>query len=105
MFSFNESDEKVVEHLKKYGIDTTDNSKWKFEENGKGRCIIFETGQTLVRLLNYPITNEDYSFLQHEIFHAVHFIMRRINTKLKVNSCEPFAYLIGYLTKEVYNKI
>ena len=105
MVSFGETDEQVVAHLKKYGIDTTDNSDWQFEQNGQGRCTMFKDNQILIRTLKYPTTNIEYGCLQHEIFHAVHFLMRRLRIKLKINSGEAYAYLIGYLTKEIYNKI
>lgn len=105
MVSFAESDEQVVAHLKKYGIDTTDNKGWTFEETTKGRCVIFPGHQTLIRLLDFPTTVEQYGCLQHEIFHAVHFITRKMGFKLKVSSCEAYAYLIGYLTEKIYEKI
>lgn len=105
MFSFGETDEQVVAHLKKNGIDTTDNSGWTFEETTKGRCIIFKGNQTLIRLLDFPSSVEHYSVLQHEIFHATHFILRKMGFKLKVSSCEAYAYLIGFLTQKAYEKI
>lgn len=105
MFSFGETDEQVVTRLNKYGIDTTDNKGWTFEETTRGRCIIFEGNQTLIRLLEYPETVEHYGCLQHEIFHAAHFIMRKMGFKLKVSSGEAYAYLIGYLTEQIYKKI
>lgn len=105
MISLGETDEQVVAHLDKYGIDITDNTSWKFEETTKGRCIMFPNNQTLIRLLKYPATSQDYGFLQHEIFHAVHFITRKMGFKLKLSSCEAYAYLVGYLTEKIYEKI
>lgn len=105
MFSFGETDEQVMAHLNKYEIDTTNNSGWVFEETTKGRCIIFPGNQTLIRLLTIPDTNTDYGYLQHEIFHAVHFILRKMGFKLKVSSGEAYAYLTQYLTEKVYEKI
>lgn len=105
MFSFGETDEQVVSRLKKYGIDTSDNKSWTFEETTKGRCIVFPGNQTLIRLMSRPANNLEYGFLQHEIFHATHFIMRKMGFKLKVSSCEAYSYLIQYLTQQIYNKL
>lgn len=105
MVSLGETDVEVVNRLNKFGIDTSDNSMWNFEENGIGRCIIFPTNQLLLRLAHYPISNEDFGTLQHEIFHAVHFLMRKLRMKLNMKNDEAYAYLIGYLTTEIYEKI
>lgn len=105
MFSFGETDEQVVAHLKNYNIDTTDNKGWVFEETTVGRCIIFPGNQTLIRLLDFPSTPKEYGHLQHEIFHAVHFILKKMGFKLKMSSGEAYAYLTQYLTEQVYNII
>jgi len=38
----------------------------------------------------------------HEVFHAVELLMDRIGCKLTDESSEAYAYLIGYLTKEIH---
>ena len=105
MVSLKQSDVELVETLNKFGIDTSDNNMWKFEENGIGRCISFPTGQLLIRLAHHPKSNEDFGTLQHEIFHAVHFFMKRMRMKLNMKNDEAYAYLIGYLTQEIYKNI
>lgn len=52
-----------------------------------------------------PKSVTDYGTLAHEIFHAVTFILTRIGMSLTNESDEAYAYLIGYLTKEIYKHI
>lgn len=105
MFSFNESDETLIKTLGEYGIDHKDHP-WQFESDStKGRTCIFYSGQTLVRLPMFPELCEEYGVLHHEIFHAVEYLFYRLNMKLSKGSGEAYAYLIGYITTEVYKKI
>jgi hypothetical protein len=103
MCSFGESDDKLKSAIQKYG------GKWNkvmmISENAKGRTVVLNGGQTLLRLFKYPIDCEDYGILAHEIFHAVDFLMRRINIKLTKKSDEAYAYLIGYLTEQIYKRL
>ncbi len=102
MVSISQSDEQLTKDLHKYDIDWDDDMKC----NGQGRCVMTPTNQTIIRLWNYPEDNEDYGCLQHEIFHAVTFIMHRIGMELIVTkSDEAYAYLIGYLTREIYDRL
>jgi hypothetical protein len=102
MVSVGESDSQLTDQLSKYGIEWGDD----FKCSGKGRSVIMENNQSLLRLHSYPETNEDMGVLQHEIFHVVTFIMDRIGMPLTICvSDEAYAYLIGYLTKEIYDRI
>jgi hypothetical protein len=76
-------------------------------KNKIGRMVMFIGKQTIIRLnfmprLKNPI---EMSLLQHEIFHAVGFIMSEINTPLNNDTHETYAYLIQYLTEEVYKEL
>lgn len=55
-------------------------------------------GQTIIRVPE----KWEQGTLAHEIFHAVDYIFRRIRMPLCDESCEAYAYLIGYLTEEFY---
>jgi hypothetical protein len=75
-------------------------------KTSQGRAVIFECGATIIRLWNYPTYPEDFGSLAHEIFHAVSFVMYKIGQTLEIRvSDESYAYLIGYLTKEIYKKL
>jgi hypothetical protein len=102
MFSFGETDEQLKKSLDKVGCEWSD----KMEYTGMGRFCMNEKNQSLIRVYNIPKTCEDYGTLQHEIFHAVTYIMDRVGMKLKLHTNdEAYAYLIGYLTAEIYKKI
>lgn len=103
MFSFNETDRELKKHLKNYKIEVNDITL-SFTE--RGRTTMFEGNQTIIRLKSFPTNSEDYGYLAHEIFHAVTIIMDRIGMKFNpFKSDEAYAYLIGYLTQKIYEKL
>lgn len=103
MFSLGETDEQLRKVFAKHGIQERN----YFEHELKvGRCSIFPDGSQVVRLRDYPSTNAQYGYLQHEIFHAVANLMEKIGVRLLNDySDEAYAYLIAYLTKEVYKHL
>lgn len=103
MFSFGETDDELKKAFSKYHLDWDENMKMR----GQGRYWMhLETNQSVIRLWNYPETPADYGTLQHEIFHAVTFIMDKIGAKFELSkSDESYAYLIGYLTTQIYKLI
>lgn len=105
LVSFGETDVQVYNRLKKLKIDVSDNSEWKFETNGLGRVIQFPGGMFLLRLYKVPITSSNYGLLQHEIFHVVEFLMKRLRMKLCMKNDEAYAYLIQHLTEVIYSQL
>ena len=101
MVSFGQSDDELKKALSKYKIEWDDN----FKMEGQGRFVMTPDNGSLLRLWNYPESCEEYGTLAHEIFHAVDFILRRVGITLSDDSHEAYAYLIGYLTKEIYKRI
>lgn len=104
MFSFGETDAELKKNLKMCG------GKWEKDKmsitNQKAIYYMNNTHQSLIRLKSYPITPIDYGYLQHEIFHAVTFIMDAVGMKFKLlTSCEAYSYLIQYITTKVYTII
>lgn len=78
----------------------------KFENKTvQGRTIYFANGYLIIRLKHYPKTTSHQSHLAHEVFHAVEFLFIHINMPLTKASSEAYAYLIGYLTKQIYEKL
>ena len=105
MVSIGQTDQELKKILKKHGVNTK-SGLWKYGKNGVGRAVVFETNQTLIRLPRVPKTPKELGSLNHEIFHAVTFIMHRIGMKLIVcKSDEAYAYLIGYLTEQILIRI
>ena len=64
-----------------------------------GRSAYLNSGQTALWIFN----TEDKGTLAHEIFHVVCYIMEKVGIILCHESDEAYAYLIGYITKKVYD--
>jgi hypothetical protein len=105
MVSISESDESLFAKLKKVGVDISDTNLHVYSDTQRGRCIMFKENQTLIRMYELRDTPAWYGHLAHEIFHAVEFLMDRIGMKLTNESDEAYAYLISYLTEEIYKKL
>ncbi len=70
-----------------------------------GKSIMFPAGQTLLWLQEKPTSIYGLATLNHEIFHCVCFILERAGIVYSHSSEEAFAYLIGYLTKQIYKEL
>jgi len=75
-----------------------------FEFNS-GKSVMFPTGQTLLWLNKKPNSINGLAKLNHEIFHCACFILERVGIVYSESSDEAYAYLIQYLTKQIYNKL
>ena len=105
-FPLCETDEQLFKRLKRFGISETECEVAKLQYTNRGVTVIFERHETLIRLPKKPKTNEEWGVLQHEIFHATHLIMNTVGIELKhLVSDEAFAYVIGYLTEKIYDKL
>jgi hypothetical protein len=107
LVSFGETNEQIDKVLNKYNLTEDDvNLATITSRTVQGRTVMFSTNQTMIRLKKYPVTPTDYGDLQHEIFHAVTFVLDRIGMKLVVlESDEAYAYMVGYITTEIYKRI
>lgn len=100
--SINQSDKKFRKDFKKIG------GKWNKSMiiNGEGKFCMNKKNQSVIRIKHKVDSPVYLGVLQHEIFHAVTFIMDRIGIKLKLlTSDEAYAYLIGYITQKVYEEL
>lgn len=99
--SINQTDAQVLKDLENNG----DESNWDLLVNLPstclGRAVISPSNLSVIR---FSVGKEiPHSVIAHEIFHIATFIMSRVGMKLKLMvSDEAYAYLIGYLTDEVY---
>jgi hypothetical protein len=85
-------------------ISKADFKELKTYEFHEGKSIMFGSGACLLYTKEEP-TNKNYKgILAHEIFHITEFIMSRIGIILTNETSEAYAYLIGHLTTEIYDK-
>ncbi len=105
--SFNQTDKQFNKSLHKIGAGELNSGIHEMdsrEETGSGwTALIDGVRMVVIRLNMAPDTNEDYAVLQHEIFHAVEFIMYRIGLQHSVDSGEAYAYLIQFFTEKIYD--
>ena len=106
MVSFGESDDKLRKKLSGLGIDNEDHL-WQYgSDTCVGRAATLSNNASILRMRKNPETATEFATLHHEIFHVVTFVMMRVGIKLKILvSDEAYAYLIGYITKEIYKKL
>lgn len=103
MLSIGQTDQELRDVLSKFGCDWPD--LLVLPPTGLGRTVMTDSNHTIIRLNEWPVTCNQYGTLAHEIFHAVDFIFRRIGITLSEDSDEAYAYMIGYLTEEIYKKL
>lgn len=105
MFSLGETDDSLFTKLKRMGMPNTKKSTAELDPNDLGKCVLYENNLCLIRTNAIPKTADQYATLHHEIFHAVSFMLQEITIKLDKNTEEVYAYLTGYITRELYKKL
>jgi len=101
--SINQTDKELKKSMG--GQDMTDSEcLFNLPKSTIGRAVMLQSNLSIIRIkMDKEIP---HSVIAHEIFHIVTFIMERIGMELVImKSDEAYAYLIGHLTKEVYNVI
>lgn len=68
-----------------------------FDNDFSARTVMFSSGQTCICFRKFY-----HGIVAHEVFHAVDFLMDKIGMSLVPESNEAYAYLIEYLTNEIY---
>lgn len=107
MVSIDEKDEVLRNRLIKYGSSIEDCEElMNLSDTVRGRAVMLPSNQTVIRLKMLPKKYDMMSVIAHEVFHATTFILHRIGMKLELFvSDEAYAYLLGYITTEIYKKI
>lgn len=109
LVSINEPINKVYAALKPRLPEATLNSfieTFPQANTYKAFTAMADTGQTVIYIPNFSFTPEAYGTLSHEIFHAVEFLFNRIELQHSIHtSSEAWAYMIGYITKKVFDKL
>jgi hypothetical protein len=91
---------ELSKRLPKSIVDTLKTFEFKV-----GKSVMFPTGQTLLWLNEKPNSISGLATLNHEIFHCACFILERVGIVYSESSDEAYAYLIEYLTKQIYNEL
>lgn len=98
--SINQSDKQLRKSMN--GQDMTDSEGlFDLPKTTSARTVMLPSNLTIIRFKVHKDIRHDH--IAHEIFHAVTFIMERIGMEFIImKSDEAYAYLIGYITKKVY---
>jgi hypothetical protein len=104
-FSFNEKSNDIERHFKKIGCKKSPSIKYDDKS-----CVAFyirvNSRNVLIRMRRIPDSADEFSWLQHEITHAVMFILDKYTGMPHTpESTEAYAYLTDYITKEVYRNL
>lgn len=107
MVSIAQTDNQLGSVLDKYPLTQQDIRSCQYSRPTSPACAaLFSTNASIIRMRKLPRTPEDYGSLAHEVFHVVSFIMDRVGMKLKIMvSDEAYAYLIGFVTKSIYQEL
>lgn len=105
VFSLGESDESFRRYMRRLKVSEEDIKTMTVTARRNGHTGMTDTGAIMVRTWSIPNTPHRCGVLAHEIFHAAHFILDRVGMRLSMDSDEAFAYLIGYLTERVYDRV
>jgi hypothetical protein len=107
MVSIDEKDEVLRNRLAKYGSTKEDcDELMNLSDTVRGRAVMLPSNQTVIRLKTLPKKYDMMSVVSHEVFHATAFILDKIGMKMELFiSDEAYAYMIGFLTTEIYKKL
>ena len=94
--------EALGEYISKEDLDYAKNLNW----NVVGKSIMLPGRQQILYIHNLDMNPNTMGYLAHEVFHVAHFIMEKIGMgKLTRNNDEAYAYLIGYITEKIHDKL
>ena len=88
--------------LSKRGLKKIDISNVK---GAAGYTFGLEEGILLWLKHKPPFPAYHMGCLAHEIFHCAEFILSKVGIKLSNKSDEAYAYLIGYITENIFNHL
>lgn len=84
-------------------LDSSNVDKSIFQNRG---AVMFGVGTPIVLWIpSIPKNTEDYSILNHEIFHLSSAILRWAGIRLSEDTDELYAYMIQYYSKTIFEEI
>lgn len=101
IFSFGQSNTKIMSVLKKAGINDMPDL---LPDSDPARGCTYCNGRTtaLIVMGEWPERASQYNTLNHEIFHACDMTLRNAGFKLSNDSQEAWAYMIGHVSERIY---
>lgn len=111
VFALNKTTEEIRKYLRRqYGLELTKEEIERLECPGRGRTVLLEGNQTILRVMTDTSHKKDswsfYALLFHEIFHAVEFLFFKAGIEHHPQySSEAYAYQIQYLTENILSKL
>lgn len=105
ILSIGETDDQLWDNLKKLGMTKKAFSDCLYPNSTNGRAIFFQPCTCFIRLRNSKLTPHYHGLIAHEIFHIATFIMNEVGMTLSGDSDEAYAYLISYLTEQIYKNL
>ncbi len=104
--SFGETDAEVKEYLTSIGLTKKEVKPSMLKDKSDGIALMYSNNNLLLRLKKLPETYYYLGVLHHEIFHVVTLIMNKLSMKFELyKSDEAYAYLLEYITVEIYKEI
>jgi len=104
LVSVNQNNEELESVLDFIHISEKDKLEL-FERENNACAMDVDGGGIIIRLPNYKPSPYNNGILVHEVFHACEFIFWRIGAPVEAKGHEPFAYLLGYLSEQVFKAI
>ena len=101
LFTVGSSKEEIVSYLKrkvKYVLDEEEQKSLEIE-NQSGRTVRLKNNAMIVW-----VKTPYLPVIVHELFHVVEMTMLKIHLPLNDDTSEPFAYLMEYLTRQIWTK-
>jgi len=107
MVSIDETDKVLLDRFVRYGNTKAEcQPLFPMSNTCRGRYFLLPSNQSVIRLTHQEDKYSMLGTISHEIFHTVTYIMNTLGGKLKLAvSDEPYAYLTGYLTKEICKRL
>lgn len=98
LFTTEQDPDKLTDYLKaRIPDDCFDEISLVLDNDSQGTSVLFSCGATIIK-----INHISHNIIAHEIFHAVTYLLSHIGMSLSKKSDEAYAYLIGYVTEQIY---
>lgn len=98
-FTYGLNYKKYKKQIKKLGFKL--NHDKEFFNDSIGLCSIYGSN-IVIHLAEKPKEIKDLTYINHEVLHAVEYIMSRIGMSFDRHTDEAYCYLLEYITKEIY---
>lgn len=77
----------------------------KYDLPIRARTAFLGDNTSIITFKTWNGSSEHYGIMQHELFHVVDFTLSAMGLTLSESSNEAYAYLMGYLSEKVHEKL